>query len=132
MAEHDLLFVYGTLRRSVAGGQHPLLTRAGFVAEARWHGRLYQVGDYPGAVPDDASSASVAGELYRLADPDEDLAALDDYEECGPVYGVDAEYVRTVTRVALADGSVREAWIYLYNRPVDGLARIESGDFRLR
>lgn len=129
MAENDLLFVYGTLRRSAAGGMHPLLGRAAFLGKAWWCGRLYLVDGYPGAVPDDTCSARVAGELYRLLDPSETLAALDAYEECGPHYGADAEYVRTVTVVELADGSESSAWIYLYNRPVDGLVRIASGDF---
>jgi len=128
MAENDLLFVYGTLRRSASGGTHHLLGRAGFVGKAWWCGRLYLVGAYPAAVPDETCSARVAGELYRLPDP-ETLAALDAYEECGESFGPDAEYVRCVTRVTLADGSVRAAWIYLYNRSVDGLPRIESGDF---
>lgn len=131
MAEHDLLFVYGTLRRSVAGGMHPLLGRAVFLGNAWWCGRLYLVDDYPGAVPDDTCSARVAGELYRLLDPAETLAALDAYEECGPPFGADAEYVRIVTGVTLADGSERSAWIYRYNRPVDGLVRIASGDFSI-
>jgi len=129
MAETDLLFVYGTLRRSAGSGTHPLLARAGFVGEARWPGRLYLVDGYPGAVPDETCADGVRGELYLLTDPAADLATLDAYEECGPAWGADAEYVRTVTRVTLADGSRRDAWIYLYNRPVDGLARIESGDF---
>jgi len=129
MAENDLLFVYGTLRRSSGDGMHPLLGMADFVGEAWWCGRLYLVDGYPGAVPDEACSARVTGELYRLADPAQTLAALDAYEECGPPYGADAEYVRTVTRVTLSDDTVRYAWIYRYNRPVDGLVRIESGDF---
>ena len=129
MAENDLLFVYGTLRRSAGSGMHPLLGMATFIGMAWWCGRLYLVDGYPGAVPDETCSARVAGELYRLADPAATLAALDAYEECGPSYGDDAEYVRAVTRVVMDDGSSRDAWIYLYNRTVDGLVRIESGDF---
>lgn len=129
MMEQTLIFVYGTLRRSASGAHHPLLGRAAFAGNASWRGRLYLVADYPGAVPDDTCGAGVGGELYLLADPEADLAALDAYEECGPAYGPDAEYVRSVTRVTLADASVREAWIYLYNRPVEGLERLESGDF---
>lgn len=130
MAKHDLLFVYGTLRITASGCRHPLLDGAVFVGQARWCGRLYLVDGYPGAVPDETCSATVSGELYRLVDPPAVLAALDAYEECGPAYGPDAEYVRTMTGVTLADGSLRDAWIYRYNRPVDGLVRIESGDFR--
>ena len=129
MAANDLLFVYGTLRRSSDDGMHPLLGMADFVGEAWWCGRLYLVDGYPGAVPDESCSARVTGELYRLADPAQTLTALDAYEECGPRYGADAEYIRTVAGVTLSDGTVRHAWIYCYSRPVEGLERIESGDF---
>ncbi|HZV81656.1 MAG TPA: gamma-glutamylcyclotransferase family protein [Geobacteraceae bacterium] len=129
MAEIDLLFVYGTLRSSTGDGMHPLLGMAVFVGEAWWCGRLYLVDSYPGAVPDETCSSRVAGELYRLSHTSQALAALDAYEECGPPYGADAEYVRTVTRVTLSDGTELDAWIYLYNRPVGGLTLIDSGDF---
>ncbi len=125
--ECDLLFVYGTLRRSAGGGMNRLLRGAVFLGEAFWPGRLYLVDGYPGGVPFGDGSL-VRGELYRLTDP-ETLAVLDRYEECGPEFGPGAEYLRIITRVALADGSMRDAWIYLYNRPVDGLVRIGSGDF---
>lgn len=128
MADCDLLFVYGTLRLAAGGGVHRLLGGATFLGEALWPGRLYLVDGYPGAVPAGDGSL-VRGELYRLAEPAANLTELDRYEECGPEYGAAAEYSRVVVRVASVDGPELEAWIYLYNRPVDRLVRIESGDF---
>jgi gamma-glutamylcyclotransferase (GGCT)/AIG2-like uncharacterized protein YtfP len=128
VGDTDLLFVYGTLRRT-AGGMHSLLGRAVFLGGATWPGRLYRVDGYPGAVASREPGATIRGELYRLVDPEETLAILDDYEECGPAFGPESEYRRLVTRVTRTDGTQVPAWIYLYNRPVDGLELIASGDF---
>lgn len=125
----ELIFVYGTLRRCASGGVQRLLGDAVFLGEATWPGHLYLVDGYPGAVAAGGGRAMVSGELYRMGDAAATLALLDAYEECGPGFGEDAEYVRVVTRVILANGSGHDAWIYLYNRPVTGLLRIESGDF---
>jgi gamma-glutamylcyclotransferase (GGCT)/AIG2-like uncharacterized protein YtfP len=37
--------------------------------------------------------------------------------------------VRQTLPVTLADGSLTDAWTYIYNWPVEALARIESGRF---
>jgi len=124
----DLLFVYGTLRRSADGGMNRLLGSARFLGKAVWHGRLYLVDGYPGAVASTDGSL-VRGELYRLTEPAVTLAVLDRYEECGPEFGGENEYLRSVTTVTLEDGTETDAWIYLYHRPVDGLVRIASGDY---
>jgi len=130
LQELELLFVYGTLRRDCGGGMHRYLAdHAMFVGEALCRGRLYLLDGYPGAVADDSGSSLVQGELYRLQDPAATLATIDAYEECGTTCGAENEYVRTITRVVLADGTEAEAWIYYYNRPVDGLMRVNSGDF---
>lgn len=107
---------------------HRLLGSAVYLGDARWQGTLYLVDGYPGAVAA-ADGSMVTGELYRLEDPGATLEILDEYEECGPASGPESEYLRIVTRVTPGDGSELDAWIYLYNRPVAGLARIESGDF---
>jgi gamma-glutamylcyclotransferase (GGCT)/AIG2-like uncharacterized protein YtfP len=125
----NLLFVYGTLMR---GFDHPmakLLSRsADFIGEARCQGRLYLVKHYPGLVLSDDASDVVFGELVRLRTPDESLATLDEYEGCGP--GVASpQYLRQVLPVTLDNGTVSEAWTYIYNRRVRKLPRISSGRF---
>ena len=125
----DRLFVYGTLMR---GFDHPmakLLSRsAEFCGDARCRGRLYLVKHYPGLVLSDDPEDVVFGELYRLRAPDAAFATLDEYEGCGP--GVASpQYLRLVLPVTLDDGTVSEAWTYVYNRPVAKLKRIASGRF---
>jgi gamma-glutamylcyclotransferase (GGCT)/AIG2-like uncharacterized protein YtfP len=126
---HELLFIYGTLMR---GFDHPMakqLSRsAEFCGEARCQGRLYLVQHYPGLVLSDDASDLVFGELVRLRTPEESFATLDEYEGCGP--GVASpQYLRRVLPVTLDDGTVSEAWTYVYNRPVAKLKRIASGRF---
>ena len=126
----DLLFVYGTLMR---GFDHPmarlLAANAAFVGEASCRGRLHLVKHYPGLVRSDDTADIVHGELFRLREPHAMLREFDMYEACGDGFAEPTEYVRRRLAVTLADGSVREAWTYLYNWPVDGLPRIASGRF---
>ena len=126
----DRLFVYGTLMR---GYDHPmaaLLSRnADFIGDAQCRGRLYLIKHYPGLIlPGDAGDIAY-GELYRLHHPEALLREFDMYEACGEGFAEPTEYVRRMLPVTLADGTASEAWTYLYNWPVTGLPRIESGRF---
>jgi gamma-glutamylcyclotransferase (GGCT)/AIG2-like uncharacterized protein YtfP len=126
----DLLFVYGTLMR---GYEHPmarlLSTNADFIGEASCRGRLYQVKHYPGLVLSDKDYERVFGELYRLRAVEDLLREFDMYEACGEGFPEPTQYVRRMLSVTLADGAVSDAWTYIYNWPVEALARIESGRF---
>jgi gamma-glutamylcyclotransferase (GGCT)/AIG2-like uncharacterized protein YtfP len=53
---------------------------------------------------------------------------FDDYEGCGRNVA-SPQYLRQVRSVTLDDGTVSEAWTYVYNRPVAKLKRIASGRF---
>jgi gamma-glutamylcyclotransferase (GGCT)/AIG2-like uncharacterized protein YtfP len=125
----DRLFVYGTLMR---GYDHPmaklLSLSAEFCGDARCRGRLYLVKHYPGLVLSDDASDIVFGELVRLHTPEASLITLDDYEGCSPDVA-SPQYLRQVLPVTLDDGTVSEAWTYIYNRPVAKLKRIMSGRF---
>ena len=126
----DRLFVYGTLMR---GYVHPmarlLSANADFLGEATCRGRLYMVKHYPGLVLSDDAREIVHGELSRLRDADAMLREFDMYEACGDGFQPPTEYVREMLQVTRADGSVTEAWTYLYNWPVTELPRIASGKF---
>jgi gamma-glutamylcyclotransferase (GGCT)/AIG2-like uncharacterized protein YtfP len=126
----DRLFVYGTLMR---GFEHPmsrlLSGSAEFLGAAHCHGRLYLVKHYPGLVLSDVPGDVVHGELYRMNTPQQLLATLDDYEGCGPDFAQPTAYLRQVLPVMLADGTVSEAWTYVYNWRVMESRRIASGRF---
>lgn len=131
MDETPYLFVYGTL--SKAGG-HPIhlrvVKRTRFIGDASMQGRLFRMESYPGAVDSDDPADAVRGELYEVLEPGPLFEELDDYEGCGPKDEKPTLYVRVKRRVRLGDGRTFEAWVYLYNRPTDGMKRIASGRFR--
>jgi gamma-glutamylcyclotransferase (GGCT)/AIG2-like uncharacterized protein YtfP len=131
--EPQELFVYGTLRKGGANPMHDFLAReADFVGAATCCGLLYRVDFYPGLVLSAAPDDRVNGEVYRLHRPPFALAELDRYEACGPGFAAPTEYLRQVHTVRLHDGRDVPAWVYVYNRPVDGLELIRCGDFFAR
>lgn len=125
----ERLFVYGTLRR---GSRHPwaakLAASATCLGEARYNGRLYRITHYPGVVPSTQPDELVYGDVFELRDP-EILAALDAYEGCSPDDAEPTQYLRKLQQMTLADGAVVEAWMYVYNWPLENRERIKSGRF---
>jgi gamma-glutamylcyclotransferase (GGCT)/AIG2-like uncharacterized protein YtfP len=126
----DYLFVYGTLLRAIQHPMHAHLARhAVFAGEAVFGGRMYDIGRYPGVVASAEPADEVFGELFRLNDPDAVFLALDAYERCRPEDPQPTEYVRSKEVVRQTGGGPLQASIYLYNRPVDTLNRILSGNY---
>lgn len=128
----DYLFVYGTLRKSPNGSQHPSLQdHADYIGMALMPGKLYEINHYPGAIVGAASSPfRIQGEVYRLRDAERLLQSLDEYEECTAYFPEPHEYRRLKMPVTLPDSRSLTAWVYLYNRPVIGLEQIPCGDYR--
>jgi gamma-glutamylcyclotransferase (GGCT)/AIG2-like uncharacterized protein YtfP len=123
----DRLFAYGTLMTGLS--RRPLLGPAAVLeGRGRVHGALYDFGEYPGVVLD--GSGWVTGELYRIADLARRLPALDEAESYDPADEAGSLYLRRPAPVVLADGSSREAWVYVYNGPPGRGPRIPSGDWR--
>jgi gamma-glutamylcyclotransferase (GGCT)/AIG2-like uncharacterized protein YtfP len=118
----DRLFVYGTLR-SVFQNEFARLLAEGenLLGGGRVHGKLYDIGRYPGLVLSSAAEEWAVGEVYRLRDADRTLAILDRYEG--------ADFTRVSGDVLLDTGEPSPAWVYVYNRPVDEQRRILSGNY---
>lgn len=128
MTQTPYLFVYGTLRRNRQNQrQHPLLYACDFISSASAFCELYEIAGYPGAIA--GGTALIKGELYLMQDPEQTLSALDIYEECAAHFPQPHEYIRRELQVSLPDGQTVSAWTYLYNRPLDGLIRIDDGDY---
>jgi len=129
-APTEYLFVYGTLRQ---GAEHPLADllnrRADFIGPAVARGKLYLVAGYPGMVDSENPTELVYGDLFQLQPGSTLLQQLDDYEECGPNYSEPTEYLRRQRWIATAQRAKYPAWLYLYNRSVEHLPRIEGGDY---
>ena len=124
------LFVYGTLRPALAppemiGAVHQLRP----VGPAKLRGRLYDLGQYPGAIPDAASDTFISGEVFELPEDPNVLASLDAYEGFDPARPRESLFVRTETLVTLSDGRGLTCWIYLYNRIPTAAPLIAGGDY---
>lgn len=126
----NILFVYGSLRR---GFQNPMFQYLSkhfeFCGNGKVRGKLFDLGEYPAAVPATDDSL-IIGELYVAKSEDEfnwAMSQLDDYEGVNPEEGEVQLYKRETTTVFSTQGEVT-AWIYWYNGDVAGKPLIESGD----
>jgi gamma-glutamylcyclotransferase (GGCT)/AIG2-like uncharacterized protein YtfP len=127
--ELDHLFVYGTLRRGF--GLHRVLKQldAQFAGGGSIQARLYNLKDFPGALPSSVGDHRVAGEIYKLKDPDSQLKILDQEEEFYPDSPRKSLFVRKVTKVRLRNGLTREAWVYFLNKKPAGARPISRGNY---
>ena len=106
------IFVYGSLRTK-QGNSH-WMTNAQLLGNYNIENyQLYSLGHYPGAVP---GEGTVQGEVYRIDNAT--LAELDALRTRG------GEYARQLVQTPYGS-----AWMYVYQRPVDGLKLIESGNW---
>jgi len=106
------IFVYGSLRRK-QGNSH-WMTNAQLMGEhTEKNFVLYSLGHYPGAVP---GEGGVIGEVYRI-----DASTLSELDALRTQGG---EYKRHLIQTPYGS-----AWMYVYQRPVDGLTKIESGNW---
>jgi len=129
---NQYLFVYGTLRESAGHSMHAVLARsAAFAGRATVRGTLYSLGEYPGLVPSQDGTELVQGEVYEIEEAavERTLAIFDDYEGLGPGDPLPHQYRRELVTTVLDDGRKVSAWAYILNRPLEGLRRIDSGDF---
>lgn len=120
MTRH-LVFVYGSLRSGNAGAMSVRFPDAKFVAGGRVHGRLYDLGAYPGLQLDTVDSL-VRGEVYEIDELT--LSELDQFE-------LTSDYVRQQAEVEHNNQHSR-CWIYVPRPDAEffaGRELIESGDW---
>lgn len=128
MSEH--LFLYGTLipdraPSEVAG----LVRRFRHLGRGHVRGRLYDFGDYPGAVLDPSSETLVHGHLVELPPEQRIWDVLDRYEEFDPSNPTTSLFIRKKVKIMLADGRTREGWVYVYNRDPGDAPIVRSGKY---
>jgi gamma-glutamylcyclotransferase (GGCT)/AIG2-like uncharacterized protein YtfP len=95
------------LSRLVAGKE------ARYVGSGRVRGKLYNLGEYPGAVEDDVGF--VYGDVYEISNMDEVLPRLDEYEGFNRDKREESLFIRKVIEVFMDDGSTLKASVYIYN-----------------
>jgi len=127
----DFLFVYGTLLRDANHPKSPILEGFGtYLNRATFWGKLYDVGTYPAVIASAQKRNKIFGELYKLNDPERAFNALDTYEGYFPTNNEESDYTRKeVTVYTLKEKKALKAWIYLYNKSINGFSPIPSGDY---
>ena len=127
---NNQLFVYGSLR---SGFHHPAYAYISdnftLVGPAKIKGLLYDMGEYPAAIPI-SDESFIVGELYELKDNLDFywvIEQIDDYEGLNVEQGETALFKREEVEVYLSDRTTT-AWVYWYNSDVSGRPFIPSGD----
>ncbi len=129
MPDHELVFVYGTLRRGGSRAVPDLFPDAKFVGFGSVQGRLYDFGAYPGFIPSaDADSIAVVGEVYCVSQ--QALRCMDEIEAWHEHNPAGSYYWRRRHLIRLRHGACCEAWVYECNpHRFDLSAPISSGDW---
>jgi len=124
------IFVYGSLR---SGFHHPAYAYISryftLVSEGKIKGKLYDMGEYPAAVPTD-DDFFIVGELYKINHPEEfnwAMAQLDDYEGLNTENNELPLYRREPATIYL-NGGTETAWVYWFNDDTKGRPVVASGD----
>ncbi len=98
-----------------------------FIDEGFAKGKLYNIGEYPGAILDN-KGYQVKGKIYQLNNIETNLQVLDDYEGYGDDQLQPNLFIRRLLKIKTQNGHLK-CWIYLYNLPINGLIEITSGDY---
>ena len=122
------LFIYGSLLEidnefGLYLKQHAIIYNPG-----KFKGKLYDVGEYPGAVHLPDTDYKVHGIIITLNNVEETLKYIDDYEGFGDDQLQPNLFIRKLLIVQTNDGNVK-CWVYLYNHPTTYLKQILSGDY---
>ena len=124
------IFVYGSLRSGFRNPAYEYLTRYfKYSGEALVKGKFFDAGSHPVALPTEEEHF-ILGELYSMNSEDEFSWAfeqLDDYEGLHVEYGETPLYRRNLVEV-FQNGETQIAWIYWYNKSIEGMPEIETGD----
>lgn len=125
------LFLYGTLiQRDPPDKEIARIVKSLHrVGAASVRGRLYDLGDFPGAIVDPSSNRFVRGELLELPDDDDILHALDKYEEFDSANPRKSLFVRSKVDIKMANGRLVEGWIYVYNKNPGDAPLIQGGNY---
>lgn len=93
--------------------------------------KLYDLGEYPGAVKSSLPGDKITGELYELTEPASQLRQLDALEEFDPASPAKSLFVRRSVKVDLNDGAQSKAWMYFLNKKPARARVVRRGDYAL-
>ncbi|BAU54147.1 gamma-glutamylcyclotransferase family protein [Mucilaginibacter gotjawali] len=124
----SFLFVYGTLLDTENKYGRHLSNNCVFHSKGRFKGKLYDLGEYPGAIYQPNEAWFVYGDIFILNAPEETLDILDEYEGFGENEQQPNLFVRELIEVETAKTTIK-CWSYLFNLPINELKQIISGRY---
>jgi gamma-glutamylcyclotransferase (GGCT)/AIG2-like uncharacterized protein YtfP len=131
MTQH--LFVYGTLSPQHAPPEiAATVRRLRPVGQASIRGRLYDLGEYPGAILSERSRSVIRGEVFELPGDKGTLTSLDNYEGFEPNKQSSSLFLRRARPVTMDDGTRLRCWVYIYNGTTKGAQPLASGRYARR
>jgi gamma-glutamylcyclotransferase (GGCT)/AIG2-like uncharacterized protein YtfP len=123
------LFSYGTLQPRHAPAEiAATVRRLRRVGKGSVRGRLYDLGEYPGAVLS-RNGPLVVGQVFELPDDPEILSRLDEYEGFDPARPKGSLFLRKRCLVKLQNGKKLLCWMYTYNRAPGAAPAVGNGDY---
>ena len=125
---NNYLFVYGTLLSSDNEYAAFLKSNSVFYADGELNARMYDIGEYPGAVQSIKKGEIVYGCILEMNDTSAVLPIVDEYEGYGPGQIQPYEFVRELVEIRTDAGDIC-CWTYLYNLSIRGLPQITSGKY---
>ncbi|ANH84140.1 hypothetical protein A8C56_22140 [Niabella ginsenosidivorans] len=128
--QSNYLFVYGSLLSGFRNPAYEYITRYfEFIGPATANGTLYDLGDYPAAMPDE-SGRKIIGELYKIRNDHQlsyAIAQLDGYEGLSPEAGEMSDYKRALSSISCNNEQFK-AWVYWFSHDIAHYPVIASGD----
>jgi gamma-glutamylcyclotransferase (GGCT)/AIG2-like uncharacterized protein YtfP len=126
----DYLFAYGTLAEKTPPPEvAAAMKRLKLVGKGFVFGRLYNVGEYPGAVLNDNGRGKIFGKIFELSANSTVLEGLDRYEGFDPQRPGTSLFVRKRRVINRANQPPLTGWVYEYNRDVKRASIIKTGRY---
>jgi gamma-glutamylcyclotransferase (GGCT)/AIG2-like uncharacterized protein YtfP len=123
------LFSYGTLQPRHAPAEiASTVRRLRRVGKGSVRGRLYDLGEYPGAVLS-RTGPMVVGQVFELPDDPGVLSRLDEYEGFDRNRPKGSLFLRKRCLVTLQNGKKLSCWMYTYNRAPGAAPAVTTGDY---
>ena len=129
MEINNYLFVYGTLLDKENKHSNHLSKNCTFYSKGKFKGKLYDIGEYPGAVYQPNEELFVCGDLFIMNDPDETFKILDEYEDFGENEVQPNLFVKELIE-AETTITIIKCQAFLFNLSTDGLNQIISGHYK--
>lgn len=93
---------------------HFLRQHSKMLGTGTMRGRIFSLGDYPGAVHEPEATSTVNGDVFELKNNELVFKVLDEYEGIGEQFPEPYEYDRILCPIQLF-GQEIQCWVYVWN-----------------